>query len=90
MRGTRPPRPLLPTLSNYILVSSSGIPKAHSSEILVSSASGTWDGIGAGRERETMNSSAGERGVRGEAGLSLGLHRDSDKRLRNKSRYGHE
>ena len=51
LRGTRPTRPLLPTLSNYILVGSSGIPKAHSSEILVSSASGTWDGIGGERGR---------------------------------------
>ena len=71
LRGTRPPRPLLPTLSNYILVSSSGIPKAHSSEILVSSTSGTWDGIGARRGREAMNSSAGERGVRGGRGGSI-------------------
>ena len=49
LRGTRPTRPAAAS-SNYILVGSSGIPEAHSSAILVSSASGTWDGIGGWRE----------------------------------------
>ena len=52
--------------TTFLLVLPAFLKRIHPQSWYRPSASGTWD-----RGREAMNSSAGERGVRGEAGLSI-------------------